>query len=169
MKTLRETIDQLDEISRRGFLKGAGAAAVAGATGGATASSHDPNTNVTSFDADDINIINKFLELYWLVKNDLPVPPEKKSGIVQEYQMIANQFTRQAKNGKEFLNSQWSIVNRSMNALKQNNPQEYAKKYVLLMDAQKIVSDFKGLNEFNEGSLEEASPDALAKIDQLTK
>jgi anaerobic selenocysteine-containing dehydrogenase len=33
MKTLREYIDQLDEISRRGFLKGAGAAAV-GAAGG---------------------------------------------------------------------------------------------------------------------------------------
>ena len=32
MKTLRETIDQLDEISRRGFLQGAGAAAL-GATG----------------------------------------------------------------------------------------------------------------------------------------
>ena len=31
MKTLRETIDQLDEISRRGFLHGAGAAAL-GAT-----------------------------------------------------------------------------------------------------------------------------------------
>jgi hypothetical protein len=35
MKTLREYIDQLDEIDRRGFLKGMGAAAVAGATGGA--------------------------------------------------------------------------------------------------------------------------------------
>ena len=33
MKTLREYIDQLDEISRRDFIKGAGAAAVAG-TGG---------------------------------------------------------------------------------------------------------------------------------------
>jgi hypothetical protein len=33
MKTLREYIDQLDEISRRDFLKGAGAAAVAGAGG----------------------------------------------------------------------------------------------------------------------------------------
>jgi len=33
MKTLREYIDQLDEISRRGFLKGAGAAAVSGAVG----------------------------------------------------------------------------------------------------------------------------------------
>jgi len=31
MKTLREMMDQLDEITRRGFLKGAGAAAVAGA------------------------------------------------------------------------------------------------------------------------------------------
>ena len=30
MKTFRETLDQLDEISRRGFLKGAGAAAAAG-------------------------------------------------------------------------------------------------------------------------------------------
>ena len=36
MKTLREYIDQLDEISRRDFLKGAGAAAVAGATGART-------------------------------------------------------------------------------------------------------------------------------------
>ena len=33
MKTLREYIDQLDEISRRDFLKGVGAAAVAGAAG----------------------------------------------------------------------------------------------------------------------------------------
>lgn len=36
MKTLREYIDQLDEISRRDFLKGAGAAAV-GAAGGISA------------------------------------------------------------------------------------------------------------------------------------
>jgi len=33
MKTLREYIDQLDEISRRDFLKGAGVGAVAGALG----------------------------------------------------------------------------------------------------------------------------------------
>ena len=33
MKTLREYLDQLDEIDRRGFLKGIGAAAVAGAAG----------------------------------------------------------------------------------------------------------------------------------------
>jgi len=37
MKTLRETIDQLDEISRRDVLKGAGAAAIAGAAGGSKA------------------------------------------------------------------------------------------------------------------------------------
>ena len=35
MKTLRETLDQLDEISRRDLLKGAGAAAGAAAIGGA--------------------------------------------------------------------------------------------------------------------------------------
>ena len=35
MKTLREYMDKLDEISRRDFLKGAGAAAIAGAAGGA--------------------------------------------------------------------------------------------------------------------------------------
>jgi hypothetical protein len=37
MKTLRETLDQLDEISRRDLLKGAGAAAVAGAAGSSIA------------------------------------------------------------------------------------------------------------------------------------
>jgi hypothetical protein len=37
MKTLREYIDKLDEIDRRGFLKGMGAAAVVGATGGVKA------------------------------------------------------------------------------------------------------------------------------------
>ena len=37
MKTLREYMDKLDEISRRDFLKGAGAAAIAGAAGGAKA------------------------------------------------------------------------------------------------------------------------------------
>ena len=35
MKTLREYIDKLDEISRRDFLKGVGAAGLAGATGAA--------------------------------------------------------------------------------------------------------------------------------------
>ena len=40
MKTLREYIDQLDEIDRRGFLKGMGAAAVVGATGGAATSTY---------------------------------------------------------------------------------------------------------------------------------
>lgn len=36
MKTIRETLDQLDEISRRNVLKGAGAAALGAATGTAT-------------------------------------------------------------------------------------------------------------------------------------
>ena len=46
MKTLREYIDQLDEISRRDFLKGLGAAAVAGA-------------GIGSANAQDINLVQK--------------------------------------------------------------------------------------------------------------
>lgn len=39
MKTIRETLDQLDEITRRGFLKGIGAAAATSAAGNALAQS----------------------------------------------------------------------------------------------------------------------------------
>ena len=50
MKTLREYIDQLDEISRRDFLRGAGAAALGGAIGykmqSQTSSKFDKNPKV---------------------------------------------------------------------------------------------------------------------------
>jgi TonB family protein len=44
MKTLREYIDQLDEISRRDFLRGTGAAALAGLAGKAKADDVEQNS-----------------------------------------------------------------------------------------------------------------------------
>jgi hypothetical protein len=143
-----------------------GAAAVAGAAGGANASTYDPKTNTTNFDVDDIIIINKFLELYWLIRNDLPLPPDKKNSLIQEYRMIANDFTQQATNGGPFLNSQWSTVNRTMSSRKENNPAEHEKfRAQLVANAKKIVSDFKGLIEFkesvNQGVVEDAVNEGL--------
>jgi hypothetical protein len=156
-----------EDLSRRGFLKGMGAAAVAGAAGNSSAITYDPKTNTTNFDVDDIIIINKFLELYWLIRNDLPLPPDKKNSLIQEYQMIANKFTRQATNGGPFLNSQWSTVNRTMSSRKENNPAEHEKfRAQLVANAKKIVSDFEGLMEFRE-SVEQGLSEEFDLIESI--
>jgi predicted RNA-binding Zn-ribbon protein involved in translation (DUF1610 family) len=150
VKNENEAVDEAD-MNRRGFLKGMGAAAVAGAADNASASTYDPKTNTTNFDVDDIIIINKFLELYWLIRNDLPLPPDKKNEVLRQYQEIANRFTSRATNGGPFLNSQWSTVNRTMSSRKENTPAEHEKfRAQLVANAKKIVSDFEGLMEFRE-------------------
>ena len=71
MKTLREYIDQLDEISRRDFLKGAGAAAVAGAAGYKVGQDSSNNKNpytVDSLTKEDLTAIDTFLTWYALVR-----------------------------------------------------------------------------------------------------
>jgi anaerobic selenocysteine-containing dehydrogenase len=66
MKTLREYIDQLDEISRRDFLKGAGAtvgATALGAPKDAKSLTFDPQTNTYTFDQTDMQIIEGLMML----------------------------------------------------------------------------------------------------------
>jgi hypothetical protein len=71
MKTLREYIDQLDEISRRDFLKGAGAALGAAALGGAG----DANATIDNWDyhksltPNQASIIVSLVQAYWAAKH----------------------------------------------------------------------------------------------------
>jgi hypothetical protein len=71
-KPLTTTEDSLEEVDRRGFLKGAGAAAVAGAAGyklGQNNTSDNANPYTTDkLSSEDLNAIDTFLTWYTVVK-----------------------------------------------------------------------------------------------------
>ena len=69
MKTLREYIDQLDEISRRDFLKGAGVAAVAGAVGTGAYMNRGKGAS-GNFEGDDGIYVDQLLDVRLACKAD---------------------------------------------------------------------------------------------------
>jgi hypothetical protein len=103
MKTIREYIDQLDEISRRDFIKGAGAAAITGAAGGANAYNYgrypDGSGSGLIFNDQEWNSITNGLELYIACKKGVITDQSICSGIKQALGKIAN-----LKGGKDALN-----------------------------------------------------------------
>ena len=71
MKTLREYVDQLDEISRRDFLKGAGAAAATAALGGGAvlAKKHYDEKNPRVLSIKEANAVFSSVYCYALLQN----------------------------------------------------------------------------------------------------
>ena len=193
MKTLREYIDQLDEISRRDFLKGAGATAGLAALG-------TPNfAKAQRIDADDKTTNEKIvamLYLYHACKNPYANPKfQVPASICQQCNSLIQKFIKAYPNGKSILN-EWY---RSMYDYEQS---EYLSKGMIgpAMGAaytspeiqRKTLRDFATLLEFlgsntgkaptdqqlasvrqamamEEESLEETSEDPIAKIDALFK
>ena len=104
MKTLREYIDQLDEISRRDFLKGAGATAGLAAIG-------DVQAQKSRYTSADINTIKEGVEAYFWMTSQEPAPGKQMWGI----QRTKSALDKIAKNpeGKKIILDTWNKLRKS--------------------------------------------------------
>lgn len=179
MKTLREYIDQLDEISRRDFLKGAGAAALAGAAGYAAHKDVSQDQYVDPL----YRLVGRLSEYYtsgvfsanelrgseyqdvanWIriVKTQLLNPAMHRpplDAFYKEYQLGQQEGKR-------------NIKRLSSDQIRQ----EFSRDHNLAMQAWALMKDNKGFDRqkyekfFKEEDLEEASPDAVKRIEELVK
>jgi len=168
MKTLREYIDQLDEISRRGFLQGAGAAAVAGAAGGATGQSF---TNQEERDRNTIKIAKIAAECagwYWLAWEISGSKNETLKSKAYALSSVAEKYIGE-KNTDNIIKP---IISNDSYAQMMKNPDDLRqvvhgcdKFYVKVMNA--VNTPRPNMESVQQGVAEESSPDALAKIDQV--
>jgi TAT (twin-arginine translocation) pathway signal sequence len=177
MKTLREYINQLDEISRRDFIKGAGATAGLAAMGApGLALANSPYINSFTYQQID-KIIAQSLFLYNYTKD------------WQGNEQIARQMMQHINNYLAIKPGQKSVVERLYdriqqltNDTKQNNPERYntqrnsSLKHVdnLNLSWQFIFDNFKNnqtpTNENVEQDVDEtATPDAVKRIEQLVQ
>ena len=137
----------LEEIDRRGFLKGAGAAAVAGAAGGADAITADEKYGVNFTDA-EYNAFIAGLELYYFIKkgelgeiSQVALPPLQKA---------IGRIVALPK-GKERVNKSYSFVKEYLDEYEIKNPKVYQDKLNWRkQNYQKIIRDIQALIEFGE-------------------
>ena len=172
MKTLRETLDQLDEISRRGFLKGAGAAAMAGGAN-ATDFTTIPNNDVPFDRAKEKlrtrYIVDDVLVLYYFLKKYKPNDP-----LIKEIQTEIKTFLQNHPENRDNVNRSWATMDNTFTQFYNENPRGYERRMQeVFTNAKGIITQFKNLSEFNEsdqqGVAEEATPEAIAKIDKLNR
>jgi len=163
MKTLREYIDQLDEINRRDFLKGAGAAAGLAATGGASAVI--PNSGAPKLE--DVKWIQYAVDLALLSKDNKQIT-------------VANQLSGEIKNySKKYPDAKTVDGTKSLievmltgrptflNNLKQSKPDTYDKYVNDLTKNQELI--LRKLQEINSKvEIEEASNDTVARVLELS-
>ena len=182
MKTLREYIDQLDEISRRDFLKGAGA------TAGLAAVGVPKDAKSFPFDDKEAQIIGKFVQLYYFCSN------KEISGLFcNDIQASLKRFISGHPSNKDYLNGFYRPMFNKLQEIKKTDPAYYQKIIDSYKNnpaaAQEIIKRFNTLYEFGQGpaptdkqlasvrqamameeeSLEETSEDPIAKIDALFK
>lgn len=195
MKPIREYINQLDEISRRDFLKGAGVATGLVATGGAQAgglfkspfvvSSGIPNTdpgivksNPFKSNADrslltdaDFQEITKLIYIMYLAmtengKND-PDFREAFFTLKDFYQVYEYP-----------IHSTMTTIKSRVEGWKQNEPERYQRFYQnfitnqqnknLIINAVKLINK-KGEDSLKENTIGESSLDAVQRIEDLVK
>jgi hypothetical protein len=184
MKTIRETIDQLDEISRRDLLKGAGAAALGAAGGLGGKAAYDANKANGAYDIPLeehdvlINVIASYVaykqpsaknqpgydpNMPNLIKNELNKFIALHPKIVGYEVETANNKKLKASapvvNTRDWINDiykSWSVQMDADDVRMIQLAPGWLKKFQIMT---------QGTNEFNEG----ASPDALATIDKLYK
>jgi hypothetical protein len=171
MKTLREFIDQLDEISRRDFLKGAGAAAMTGAGIKPAAAFLSPN---------DFEKINELLRLRYMYKEAFPSNNNVYDFLAREIEIaIAKFISVHGKDGKEILRSQYSRMYSEMEQLRERekNKSRPYNAFVGWIDkamdpklAGKILKEFYQTFELNENIDQDVAEninneDPISKID----
>ena len=169
MKTLREYIDQLDEISRRDVLKGAGAAAAGAASSGAKAYDIDYRRGdafALQLSNEENSALGKAVLLYWLQKNRyLPANPEleqKLRNLVEINNAFKNRINQAYDHSKDaFLGMQREDPNMFRERLEVFKKEERA----IIQNLSVISRAF----ESKESQIKETSPEAISKIDQLSR
>lgn len=132
----------LEEIDRRGFLKGMVAAAVAGAAGGAKDVSAQ---SITSAEWNHGKMVRMII-LYYFCKNEYPNAP-----FCAEVKQSLNKFARSFKDGREVLNNEYRKQFDTYMSMKSANPSgfaEIAKRYS--DNAKSVIENFNSLMEFSE-------------------
>ena len=165
MKTLREYIDQLDEISRRDFLKGAGAAAVAAAAGSAIAQQ-------SRYSSEDVKTIIQGVELYFALSSREATTSKGVWG----KDRTKSALDKIAKNpeGKKIIQDTWKKLRQQglpdetdMDIFTGNKGGIATQR---LQRLEQLVAFDESVNQgVAEDSLEEASPDAVKRIEELVK
>jgi hypothetical protein len=176
MKTLREYIDQLDEISRRDFLKGAGVAAVSGMTG--------------AYQGTKSQIIKRVGDDFGYFEGFISIPYQRDEGSKEILQILKSVDYNKQKMPSDIRETDYYTYSYGRGAAKYKSlfpnghtdtPADNAK----FIEIAKVLADqFKNSSyyamsykssdvfipkESEEDLEEEATPDAVARIEQLVK
>jgi hypothetical protein len=195
MKTLREYIDQLDEISRRDFLKGAGA------TAGLAAVGAPKDASAQTLPKEVSEPLSLICTLYMACKEPYQNAEATKGRTVeispevcQKTKQLIQKFIRGYPNGRDIVqgvyNGIYNVITQAESA-KPFRGSVLNRMYFDQSFQQKALKDFGSLVEFivgsgtpptdqqlasvrqamtmEEESLEETSEDPIAKIDALFK
>ena len=174
MKTLRETLDQLDEISRRGFLKGAGAAAVAGAAGYQLGK---PEVDTSVYKNPKAVFLIGYLHA---AKKYMPRDRDtlEINSIIDDYLAYTKGNALGLYSGSGEFFSDIGAYNRQHKIGRPDYTEVFdddvEQKKWIQSQAKEALSQLRGLiqqpkESVNQGVAEESSPETLAKIDELSK
>ena len=159
MKTLREYIDQLDEISRRDFLKGAGATAGLAAMGGAKGQEAPQQAQVDNYGTK----LNRYFRP--LISFNTSIVEGNPSCVVE----IATDIDKniiQRKLVKPSTSPEWDeavmkAINGTNKLPQRDSGDPRAEHFTMTFTAKGKAT--------NEEELDEASDDAVKRIEQLVK
>jgi hypothetical protein len=182
MKTLREYIDQLDEISRRDFLKGAGATAGLAAMG----ASKDAEASDTMIPGES-NDVRSALILYYMCKKGFA-----DSGICAALQNSISKYFKAYPRKRDMVNFNYRyLFDKFQKELTDQGEQAFKSKYNPYFNngfQKEIIEKLNSYMEFSgtpptdtqlagvrnsmmreEEVDETATPDAVARIEELVK
>lgn len=161
MKTIREYIEKLDEISRRDFLKGATSASIIPVLG------VPAKASALGLSQTEENMLTVGLDIVWVCNNpNYKVNPKLcsafKTALVEWW--VRTGYDKQA------LNDLYATINhRNFNEVVQKD--QKALQYFEFISRETVISQwmqgFKSARPFE--SLEETSTEAIEKINQLQK
>jgi len=121
------------ELSRRGFLKGAGAAALAGAA-----------SNAKALTDNEAEIVYDALMLYYFCKYDTPNAPSCKNVISSVHKFASSSPAR-----KRDVNEFWQSVKHILDQKRTEEPEQYEFLFKLKTSfAGKIIDKLNSFTEF---------------------
>ena len=163
MKTLREYIDQLDEISRRDFLKGAGAIGAAGAAGLGGWSAGYTTARDRNYEW-DLGFLDGFLAYPMVNKIDSDLIVDIKQRVAWHERRIGNRHEEpKYRQGYEEGNKAYKKM------FPNGHFQSPADKNKFAGMAEMMAKRITDSRVYEEHNLEEASPDAVKRIEELVK
>jgi hypothetical protein len=140
---------ELDEISRRDFLKGAGATAGLAAMGATSAKS--PSKGTLWFGDREEKIIRNFMIVYYFLKESPDNFFQKwNPDMLSTMQSSVNVFKYKLSNGGVMLQEVYNSVKNQFDSLKQTNYKMWYNEWFpwAINNAKKIISEFDSLVEF---------------------